>query len=683
MADINLNDPLLDMFVFETSQMLEQLEQAILNCEKESAFTEDTINEIFRIMHTIKGSAAMMMFDNIAALAHTIEDLFFYLREEKPETVNFSELADYVLEDSDYIKSEISKIKDGNEPDGDSTQLMDSLSGFLEKLKRVNQLGEATLEAGGEKHTANAYKAVIYFEDDCEMVNIHAYTVARNLEKAASEIYYLPEDILDNDDSADMIHTQGLTLYLKSDYSYENMYACLKQTLFLKDLELVALENEDAFDQFYHENQMEEAPAEEEKPMEQKTDSALDGSMDKTVKEQKEKEEKSIVTKQNIISVNVTKLDKLMDLVGEMVIAEAMVIQNPDLAGMELDNFKKSARQLHKITSELQDTVMSIRMVSLAATFNKMHRIVRDMCKKLDKQVELVIVGEDTEVDKNIIEHISDPLMHLVRNSVDHGIETTEIRVSKGKPEVGKLTLEAKSAGSDVLIMVRDDGSGLDRAKILKKAKENHLLIKDEKDMTDREVNNLILLPGFSTNEIVTEYSGRGVGMDVVSKNIEYVGGALSVDSTVGQGTTVILKIPLTLAIIDGMNVKVGNACFTIPIISITESFRPKENDVFIDPEGNELIMVRGQCYHVLRLHEFFKINTKVTDFTEGIIIMLEQDGKSTCVFADELLGQQQVVVKSLPEYLKMFKKIRGLAGCTLLGDGSISLIIDVAGMLD
>jgi two-component system chemotaxis sensor kinase CheA len=370
-----------------------------------------------------------------------------------------------------------------------------------------------------------------------------------------------------------------------------------------------------------------------------------------------------------------------MDLVGEMVIAEAMVIQNPDLRGLALGNFTKAARQLNKITTDIQDMVMSIRMVPLSATFTKMHRIVRDMCKKLDKEVHLEILGEETEVDKNIIEHISDPLMHLVRNSIDHGIESPEERLAKGKAKIGTITLEAKNAGSDVLIIVKDDGKGLNKEKILKKARENNLLFKNEEDMTDKEIFNLILLPGFSTKETVTEFSGRGVGMDVVTKNIEAVGGSLSVDSVAGKGTVITLKIPLTLAIIDGMNIKVGKARYTIPTISIKESFRPKEGDIITDPDGNEMIMVRGQCYLIRRLHEVYKVKTDITKFTDGIIIMVEQDEKTVCVFADELLGQQQVVVKALPQYIQNLKKTRGLAGCTLLGDGSISLILDVTRM--
>lgn len=363
-------------------------------------------------------------------------------------------------------------------------------------------------------------------------------------------------------------------------------------------------------------------------------------------------------------------------------IAEAMVTQNPDLKGLELNNFEKAARQLRKITSELQDTVMSVRMVPLAGTFQKMNRTVRDMCKKLNKEVQLLLIGQETEVDKNIIEHISDPLMHLIRNSIDHGIEMPDEREAQRKPRLGTITLEAKNVGGDVLIIIRDDGEGFNKDRILAKAREKGLIQGSEEEVTDKEIYNLVFLPGFSTNENVTEFSGRGVGMDVVVKNIEAVGGAIAADSVPGKGTTITLKIPLTLAIIDGMNIKVGDARYTIPTTAIKESFRPKMTEVIVDPDNNEMMMVRGQCFPILRLHDIYHVQTEVTHFTEGIIIMVEQDNKTLCIFADELIGQQQVVVKALPMYIRNTKKVRGLAGCTLLGDGSISLILDIGGLM-
>ena len=696
MSEQYTNEPMLDMFLFETEQLIAQLEQIILSSEKGSCFTPTAINDIFRIMHTVKGSSAMMMFSNISTLSHSMEDIFYFLREDKPANIDCSQLSDLVLEGIDFIKVEIEKIKNGDPTDENPSMITTSLKNFLSTLKKDNNSNtfrdKDELKENNQKYYimqdkaitaiySNSFKAVIYFDDGCEMENIRAYTIIRNLKEITNDFYYFPEDIIDNDDSVEVIRREGFQIYMKSDYSFEKMHEFLKQTIFLKNLELIQLESEDDFKASKKINLI--------KTNENKIttkDSKIkvpELNVNQKDEETADKNNCSAAAIHSIISVSVSKLDKLMDLVGEMVIAEAMVIQNPDLQGLELDNFQKAARQLNKITGEIQDMVMSIRMVSLSATFLKMHRIVRDMCKKLGKEVELEIIGEETEVDKNIIEHISDPLMHLVRNALDHGIESSEDRVQKGKSSVATITLEAKNAGSDVLVIVKDNGRGLDKSQILRKAKEKGLIYKNEDEMTDKEIYNLILLPGFSTKDSISEFSGRGVGMDVVTKNIETVGGSIAVDSVADKGTTITLKIPLTLAIIDGMNIKVGNTCYTMPTIAIKESFRPKDADIITDPDGNEMIMVRGSCYPILRLHEQYKIKTKVTNFVDGIIIMVEHDNKNICIFADELLGQQQVVVKALPFYIQMFKKVKGLAGCTLLGDGSISLIIDIAGLIN
>ncbi len=704
---------LLDIYIFETTQLIEQLEQVIIDNEKAGSFTMDAINEVFRIMHTIKGSSAMMMFNNITTVAHSIEDLFYFLRENRPENTDYSRLSDIVLDGIDFIKTEVDKVVEKKNPDGDASELILSIKKFLEELKGNNEkseesvINEKAYENINEPKKSinveipndlekNNFKAKVYFEEGCEMEDIRAFGIVNSLQELAENIRHIPEELFGDDNCVETIRKDGFVMSFSTDRGYEEIHKFLVETILVRDVELIQIKEEKGSSKV-GESALKVEEISEPEALESNNDQENLDNKDvvenhKNLKNLKSTEvmnkdkkdgkldKKSNSSHQSIISVNVSKLDMLMDMIGELVISEAMVIQNPDLKGLAIGNFQKAARQLEKITGELQDIVMSIRMVPLVATFQKMNRIVRDMSKKLSKEVKLKIIGEDTEVDKNIIEHISDPLMHLVRNSIDHGLESPEERIAKGKPEIGTITLEAKNEGGDVFIIVRDDGKGLNREKLLTKARENGLVNRPEEDITDKEVFSYIFLPGFSTKDKVTEFSGRGVGMDVVAKNIGSVGGIISVDSALNVGTTMTLKIPLTLAIMDGMIIKVGKASYTIPIKSIKESFRAKEEEIITDPDGNEMIMIRGECYPILRLHRLHKLKTEVENIPDGIIIMVSSDDKSLCIFADELIGQQQVVVKALPEYVKKFNKSNnGLSGCTLLGDGSISLILDVA----
>jgi len=640
---------MLDMFIFETLQLLEKLEQSVLSSEKDNGF-ESSINEIFRIMHTIKGSAAMMLFNNIATLAHSIEDLFYYLREKKPENVDYTKITDIVLGGLDFIKNEVNKIEEGKQADGDPAHQLGIIKEYLALLKGDKGLEEIPpalsqnfyLSPDQNALAVNKYQIIIFFEDGSGMENIRAFNIIHRLKDLSSQIEFSPHDIMENNESAEVIKKEGFKVILGTELSLEEIRGFFSDVAFIKELEL------------------------------------------KQIKDQEKKEQKKIEinmasSKQSLISVNINKLDQLMDLVGELVISEAMVTRNPELAGLPLDSFYKAARQLRKITEELQDITMSLRMVSLSGTFQKMNRLVRDMSRKMQKEVQLELIGAETEVDKNIIEQIGDPLMHLIRNSIDHGIESVEERIAEGKNKVGKITLEAKNSGGDVWIIVRDDGRGLDKKRILDKAKGQGLLTKPEEEMTDKEIYALILVPGFSTKEQVTEFSGRGVGMDVVVKNIEKVRGTVFIDSIPKQGSVISIKIPLTLAIIDGMTFKVGASRYTIPITAIKECFKAKKEELIIDPEGNEMVFIRGQCHPILRLHQLYRVKTEITEIERGTLLMVEYDSRTVCFLVDALLGQQQVVVKALP---KFFRKITGLAGCTLLGDGSISLILNIGELL-
>jgi len=682
---MDTREPMLEMFIFETFDMIEQLQQLIIDSEKNKRLETEAINEIFRIMHTIKGSSGMMMFDNISNLSHTIEDLFYFIRESKPEKIDYSELTDLVLEGSDLIKVETEKINNDKEADGDFTLFIEKVKGFLKLLKTCDENSEDSGNSGfdelvGDKgvepkyylstdrvnSNLNLFSATLFFDEECDMENIRCFTVVHQLKEISEVSYYYPEDIIENNDTCEIIKKQGFKIFFKTNESLEDIRTLLLENAFLNNVDINKFYSEIEFnEQFSKKN---------EKPQED-----IIKSINNIVNDTNDSEKvasKSLSYKQSLISVDVKKLDKLMDLVGELVISEAMVTKNPEISELQLDSFNKAARQHRKRLSDLQDVVMSIRMVSLAPTLTKMNRIVRDMCKKLNKEVELEIIGQETEVDKNIIEHIGDPLMHIVRNSMDHGIETKEERLANGKSSIGKITIEAKNTGGEVWIIIKDNGKGLNKDKILKKAKDNGLLKVKENDLSDREIYSMIFLPGFSTKENVTEFSGRGVGMDVVTKEIEKIRGIVTVDSIPGKETTISIKIPLTLAIIDGMTIKVGKSVFTIPVTSIRQSFIIKKEDIIRDIDNNEMILIRGECYSILKLHEFYNIKTNVVNIEDGIVIMVEDQGKAKCIFADELIGEQQVVIKALPEYIK---KVKAISGCSLLGDATISLILDIS----
>jgi two-component system chemotaxis sensor kinase CheA len=678
MTEHSSKAPMLELYVFETNQLLDQLEQIIIDGEKNDGLAA-AIDEVFRMMHTIKGSSAMMLFNNIATLSHSVEDVFYYLRESKVRNVDYSQLTDLVLNAVDFIKGEVGRVGNGENPCGDCSELIKDILAFLSVMKASGPLLEGVAEPvpaeqkyyiGARKQGDNSpkisYEVRLFFEEGCEMEHIRAFGVVHEINEFAEVIRYSPENILEDDNAAECIRQDGFVITMATAKPADEVKDFFAQTMFLRDFHINCISGDKPS------GQKEKKVIDLEGPLPDVT-AATNPSVDKA-------ETQSVASlKQNLISVNVAKMDILMDLVGELVIAEAMVTHNPELKGLTLDKFYKATRQLRKITNELQDIVMSVRMVSLSTTFQKMNRIIRDMNKRLNKQTELEIIGEATEVDKNIIEQISDPLMHLIRNAVDHGIEPADERIAKGKSSVGKIRLEAKNAGGDVWITVQDDGGGLNKEKILNKARERGLLQKSEEALSDKEIFSFILHPGFSTKDNVTEFSGRGVGMDVVAKNIEKIGGAVSVDSNPGEGTKILIRIPLTLAIVDGMIVRVGGAVYTIPIIAIKESFQVKDHNLIKDTENNEMIMIRGECFSVIRLHERFQAKTTVTDFSEGIMVMVEDNGKSVCLFADSLLGQQQVVVKALPSYIK---KTEGITGCTLLGDGNVSLILDVAGLV-
>lgn len=377
------------------------------------------------------------------------------------------------------------------------------------------------------------------------------------------------------------------------------------------------------------------------------------------------------------IRVSIEKLDELINLVGELVIAENMVVKNPDVLGLELENFERASAHLRKIVKDLQEVALAVRMIPVSGVFRKMIRLVHDLSAKSDKRVNLKLLGEDTEIDKTVAELISDPLVHLVRNAIDHGIQKKPDR--KMNEADGWIVLEARHEGGEVLVIVKDNGQGLDKDRILEKALESGIVKQADLPLSDKEINELIFHPGFSTCDDVTDFSGRGVGMDVVKQNLEKIKGRVDVFSRKGRGCSFVLRIPLTLAIIDGMLVRVGNSSYTIPLLSIRETLQISEHQVTTTMDGQEMVFVRDQMIPVIRLHDIYGMGRDDTDIDKGLVVVVEHQDDVAGLLIHDILGEQQAVIKGMSGYMD---QVMGISGCTILGDGEVSLILDVGGLI-
>ena len=699
-------DNMLEMYLYENNTLMEQLDELLIEAEKNEAFTTNDVNEIFRIMHTIKGSSAMMEFSTLMEIAHHIEDLFFYIRENGMDSLDEShknDLFNLMFQSTDALRVEVEKIENNEPLSSNIDQIIANINSFLEKISSSGNSASDT--SSGKDSAADAAPAAdadaiaainqelagcpksdmpyfirIRFEVGSGMENLRAFMVITALNEIELNFEHYPEDVESAADTCESIVENGFFIALASHEDVEKAIPILKIQNSIETYEVIEnatvkapKKSEPAVDKAPAAKPAAAAPAADTASAAESAKPAAPGTPAHT----------GAPVKQSLISVNLSKLDSLVAIVGEIVITESMVTSSPDLQNLKLDNFLKSARQLRKLTGDLQDIAMSLRMVPLAGTFQKMNRIVRDMKKKLNKDVRLTLIGENTEVDKTVVDSIGDPIMHIVRNSMDHGVETNvEDRIAAGKNPQAEIVLSAAHTGSEVIISISDDGQGMDPDKILAKAERNGILTKPASDYSKKEILSLLLLPGFSTNEEVTEFSGRGVGMDVVKKNVEAVGGTISITSELGKGSCTTLKIPLTMAITDGMEVSVGRSMFTIPIANIRQSFKTQKEDVILDASGNEIIKCQDAFYPIIRIHDLYNIETEVTNIEDGILIWVETADKSYCLFVDELLGEQQVVVKPLSSFLSNFNiKDSGIGGCTILGDGNISLILDISNL--
>lgn len=698
------NDSILDTYLYETNTLLEQLDTIVLEAEKADTFSEDDVNEIFRIMHTIKGSSAMMEFNALMTVAHRIEDLFFLIREQGMDIVpeaDRPDLFDLMFQAVDFFRGEMEKIEAGQPLSEDIDSFLGKINSLIDKIKAdsaAEAAGETAPASGqpdGAEQGADAapqpgpnsqlptgvqalaenfpYLLHIFFDEGAGMENLRAFMLVTSVKDVCAEedFAYEPAGVEGHPEASETIVEQGFFMGFRQKEARDKAIPLLAASGSVRDYQAI-----DAA-------APEEAKAEEPKPhpsaedhKEAKGASASQSSAKSGSPEHPGQQH----ARESLISVNLSKLDTLMALVGEIVITESMVTASPDLKGLKLDTFTKSARQLRKLTDELQDVSMSLRMVPVSATFQKMNRVVRDMSKKLNKKARLVLVGEDTEVDKTIVDTIGDPIMHLVRNSMDHGIESDPAqRVAAGKDPEGEIVLSARHTGSEVIIEIKDDGAGVDCDSVLQKAIRQGIASPDV-EYSQKEILNFLMMPGFSTNTEVTEFSGRGVGMDVVKQNVEEVGGIVSISSEWGKGMTTTLKIPLTMAIMDGMEVSVGDSIFTIPINNIRQSFKVEAGEIIHDAAQGEMLKVMDNFYPILRVKDIYNLESGCDRVEDGIVMWLESGEISYCLLVDELRGEQQVVVKPLPSYVTAFNiKNHGISGCTILGDGNISIILDVA----
>lgn len=667
-------EAMLDMFVFETSELLEKLDDILMRTE-ESGLEPDDIGEIFRIMHTVKGSAAMMGLQNMSGLAHSLEDLFSLIREDPNIKYDKDGLYALLYEGSDGLKAETENLSDDSIPLTDFTELTARCRAFAQVMqgKPAEQAEAHTASGGGgaeiyspeDGDDVTAYKVI--YDKSCLMPDIRAMVLLNQTKSQAEVLATLPPD-LDADDAGESISENGFIIKVRTDKPDE-IEEHLKTGINVSGVERIVKGGTPQT------SPAQEAPKPEAAPSPAPAaQTAAPAAAPKKAKQ----EDKSA----GMISVKLEKLDRLMRIAQELVIAESGVLHSSDLAPYKtaLPNFDKSARELKKLTDELQDMVMSVRMVPVNNVFSKMNRVVRDMNKTLGKGVILEMVGENTEVDKSVADMLGDPLMHLVRNAVDHGIEMPDERAAAGKTDPPTVTLKAFYESNDVLVTVTDNGAGMDSRKLLDKARQKGILTKPESEYTEQECFSLIMAAGFSTNTTVTEYSGRGVGMDVVKKNIEKVGGSLHVDSKLGEGSTFTIRVPMSLSISSCMGIRLCGQEYVLPVSVLEEAFRADPEEIILTPDGKEAVLKNGtdEVLPIIRLDDHFGLEGGERDLTKGIMLICSAANERAALFADDIIEDMQIVIKPFSPYLSSFGlKEKGLSGTSVLGDGSIILVID------
>ncbi|MFJ1257292.1 chemotaxis protein CheA [Cupriavidus sp. CuC1] len=651
-------------FFEEAEELLVEMEQLLLGLDLESPDAEE-LNAIFRAAHSIKGGAATFGFAALTETTHLLENLLD--RTRRRELALSRTIIDTFLETKDVLQDQLNAYRNGTEPDPET---LARICAVLQQL--------ALEAAGGTPAAAPAPAPVAAAATPAAAPAPAGGGLKVTLVKVSpSDQALLREELANLGEITGQKEEGGnLTVWLSSQCSADDIIAVC---CFVVDGDQIVVEAADAPAQAATAAVAEPvaaAPA----PAPVAAEPAAPAPTAPAPAKEKTKAQPAAAAhaqESGSIRVPTEKVDQIINLVGELVITQSMLAQTASaLDPVLFDRLFSGMGQLERNARDLQEAVMSIRMMPMDYVFSRFPRLVRDLAAKLGKQIDLITFGKATELDKSLIERIIDPLTHLVRNSLDHGIETPDKRVAAGKEPTGQLILSAQHHGGNIVIEVSDDGGGLRRDKILAKALQNGLPVSE--NISDEEVWQLIFAPGFSTAEAVTDLSGRGVGMDVVKRNIQEMGGHVEVTSRPGQGTTTRIVLPLTLAILDGMSVKVGAETFILPLNCVMESLQPKPEDVHTAANNDRVMHVRGEYLPLLELHRVFNVAEAVHEPTQGIAVILQAEGKRFALLVDQLIGQHQVVLKNLETN---YRKVPCISAATILGDGSVALIVDVGAL--
>ncbi|RQO63165.1 chemotaxis protein CheA [Paucibacter sp. KBW04] len=683
------------VFFEEASENLDNMEQLLLNLNVETADDEE-LNAIFRCAHSIKGGAATFGFSDVAELTHQMETLLDKLRRH--ELAPNSAMVDTLLQSGDALRAQLGRHQGSGAAPVDTSDLLVSIRGFVdgEQVAAAPAAPAPVASAPVEAAPAPAPKpgkpAARVLE--LQVGPLTDMSLADNLVELFKEITDLGTiEPLDAGMSADGVRRfKVLTSSTDSDLlDLFTFHVAREQVKLLPfgpgfgfhdgapGAPEAQPESKDPGYGFFDNapGNPEVAPAGTQLKVQASEEVKPVAVAAKPVAKVEPKPAAAGMD-QSTLRVSIEKVDQLINLVGELVITQAMLAQNSrDLAPGLYQQLASGLADLERNTRDLQESVMSIRMIPMSIVFNRFPRMLRDLAAKLGKKVELVTQGEATELDKSLVEKITDPLTHLVRNSCDHGIEMPAERLARGKPEQGTITLVASHQGGSIVIEVRDDGKGLNRNKLIQKAREKGIDAPDS--MTDAEVWGLIFAPGFSTAEVVTDVSGRGVGMDVVKKNITSLGGTVEIDSAEGYGMKVSVRLPLTLAIMDGMSVGVGEEVYILPLSSVVESFQVQSDTIKTVAGSGRVVEVRDEYMPVIGLEHIFNVPRFDFEHVSSIMVVVEAEGGRVALLVDELLGQQQVVVKNLEAN---YRKVTDVSGATIMGDGRVALILDVGSLV-